>query len=84
MDFKRRNVTDITLSTIQNFTEKSVCVPHRYMFFYMLPYLPEIALSAFDFMAFAKMLRRKKPKDISPVTDEDIEAYKYTFSQPGE
>jgi hypothetical protein len=50
----------------------------------MLPYLPEIAVSAFDFSAFAKVLRRKKPKDISPVTDEDIEAYKYTFCQPGE
>jgi len=54
------------------------------MFFYMLPYLPEIAVSAFDFVAFAIVLRRKKPKDISPVTDEDIEAYKYTFSKPGE
>lgn len=54
-----------------------------YLFFYMLPYLPEIAVSAFDFSAFAKVLRRKKPKDISPVTDEDIEAYKYTFCQPG-
>lgn len=50
----------------------------------MLPYLPEIAFSAFDFNGFAKLLRRKKPKDVSPVTDEDIEAYKYTFSQPGE
>ena len=54
------------------------------MFFYMLPYLPEMSVSVFDFMAFATVLRRKKPKDISPVTDEDIEAYKYTFSQPGE
>jgi len=86
MDCKHGDVTAITLSTIKNFTEKSVCVcvPHRYFFFYMLPYLPEIAVSAFDFVAFAKVLRRKKPKDISPVTDEDIEAYKYTFSQPGE
>jgi hypothetical protein len=50
----------------------------------MLPYLPEIAISAFDFIAFAKVLRRNKPKEISPVTDEDIEAYKYTFCQPGE
>lgn len=54
-----------------------------YLFFYMLPYLPEIAIAAFDFIAFAKVLRRRKPKEISPVTDEDIEAYKYTFSQPG-
>jgi hypothetical protein len=50
----------------------------------MLPYLPEIALSAFDFIAFAKILRRKKAQDLSPVTDEDIEAYKYTFGKPGE
>jgi hypothetical protein len=50
----------------------------------MLPYLPEIAMSSFDFKAFAKVLRRKKPKEFSPVTDEDIEAYKYTFSKPGE
>ena len=87
MDFKHGNVTDITLSTIKKLHwENRLClsVPHRYMFFYMLPYLPEIAVSAFDFMAFVKVLRRKKPKDISPVTDEDIEAYKYTFSQPGE
>jgi hypothetical protein len=50
----------------------------------MLPYLPEISVSAFDFMAFAIVFRRQRSKDVSLVTDEDIEAYKYTFGQPGE
>jgi hypothetical protein len=74
----------VTVSIARNNFDSVFHMSHRYLFFYMLPYLPEIAISAFDFMAFAMVLRRKKPKDLSPVTDEDIEAYKYTFSKPGE
>jgi hypothetical protein len=63
---------------------KSSYVPHRYIFFFQLPYLPEILISSFDFIGFPEMFRRNRPKELSPVTDEDIEAFKYTFGQPGE
>ncbi|KDR24344.1 epoxide hydrolase 1-like [Zootermopsis nevadensis] len=53
-----------------------------YLFFYTLPYLPELTLPAFDFIAFEKVFRRNKPKELSRVTDEDIEAFKYTFGKP--
>lgn len=54
----------------------------RYMFFFQLPFLPELYVSSYDFITFAKMLRQGKGNS-SKVTSEDIEAYKYTFGQPG-
>jgi hypothetical protein len=54
------------------------------MFFFQLPYLPELSLSSFDFRGFRRLFRGKKPKSPQTVTDEDIEAFKYTFSKPGE
>ncbi|XP_069680624.1 epoxide hydrolase 1-like [Periplaneta americana] len=65
------------------FTNKKQFKCSWYVFFYILPYLPELMFSAFDFRAFAIVFRRKKSKDVSPVSDDDIEAYKYTFGKPG-
>ena len=52
------------------------------MFFFQLPFLPELYMKSYDYIGFAKMLRQGKGNS-SKVTSEDIEAYKYTFSQPG-
>lgn len=52
------------------------------MFFFQLPYLPELYISSYDFIGFAKMLKQGKGNS-SKVTSEDIEAYKYTFGRPG-
>jgi hypothetical protein len=54
------------------------------MFFFQLPYLPELSLSSFDFRGFRRLFRGRKPKFPLTVTDEDIEAFKYNFSKPGE
>jgi hypothetical protein len=55
---------------------------YRYFFFFQLPFLPELYVKSYDYIGFAKMLRQGKGNS-SKVTSEDIEAYKYTFSQPG-
>lgn len=53
-----------------------------YVYFFQLPYLPELYVSFDDFRMFGILLRG--PNGSNPyVTAEDIEAYKYTFSQPG-
>jgi len=54
----------------------------RYVFFFQLPYLPELFISSYDFVGFPKMLRQGKGIN-SKVTAEDIEAFKYTFGRPG-
>ncbi|XP_034244419.1 epoxide hydrolase 4-like [Thrips palmi] len=53
-----------------------------YMYLFQVPYLAELFVTFGDFGLFRKMLLGHKRS--SPfVTDGDIEAYKYTFSQPG-
>ena len=57
----------------------------RYMFFFQTPLLPEMLLEADD-LAFLTDSFRKKPMGLvnrESITDEDIEVFKYTFSQPG-
>lgn len=54
-----------------------------YVFFFQLPYLPELSFKVNDFDLFRKLFRRNKPRELSPISDEDIEAFKYTFSKPG-
>lgn len=52
------------------------------MFFFQSPYLPEAFFESLDFVAltdsFKSLLVNKEN-----FTDEDVEAWKYTFSQPG-
>ncbi|XP_059486281.1 epoxide hydrolase 4-like [Neocloeon triangulifer] len=53
-----------------------------YMFFFQLPFLPELFVSSYDFAGFPAMLRAGKGIN-SKVTAEDVEAFKYTFGKPG-
>ncbi|XP_041458417.1 epoxide hydrolase 4-like [Lytechinus variegatus] len=48
-----------------------------YVFFFQLPYLPEILLSMGDYMILQKHCMK------GPTTEEDIEASKYALSRPG-
>jgi len=56
-----------------------------YMFFFLFPYFPEALIKANDFELLETML--KKPPagctDPNALTQEDIEAWKYTYQQPG-
>ncbi|CAF2933575.1 unnamed protein product [Rotaria sp. Silwood2] len=60
---------------------------HRswYMFFSLIPFLPELSLQADDFAVFKKAFHGKTTGLVNKnnITDEDINVYKYTFSQPG-
>lgn len=52
-----------------------------YVYFFQMPLLPELTLAMDDFELFKKaMCNGEYNKN---VTEEDIEAYKYTFSKPG-
>ncbi|KAG8295127.1 Epoxide hydrolase 4 [Homalodisca vitripennis] len=52
-----------------------------YVFFFQLPYLPELVLRMDDFASFEKNI--KSTKSPQPFTEEDLEAFKYTFGKPG-
>lgn len=52
-----------------------------YIFFFQMPRLPEYVISLNDFNIF-KAIGSEARKDT--YTEEDMEAYKYTFSRPGE
>jgi len=55
-----------------------------YMFFFQLPYLPELFMWNDDFSAMDGMFRQKmQGASRTPCTLEEVEAYKYAFSQPG-
>jgi hypothetical protein len=54
------------------------------MCLFQLPYLPELWFSSSDFKVFQHIFRGRNPKTPFSVTDEDIEAFKYNFSRPGE
>lgn len=54
----------------------------RYTFFFQLPILPELFVSSYDFAGFGQMLRGDKGSS-SPITNDDIEAFKYTFGKSG-
>jgi epoxide hydrolase 4 len=52
-----------------------------YMFFFQLPFLPEAALSAFDFrLGVRSLVRSSRPGTFSP---EDLAKYRAAWSQPG-
>ena len=50
----------------------------RYIFFFQMPYLPELALQAQDIARFDVL------KQIKHMTPDDIEVYKYTYQAQGE
>lgn len=52
-----------------------------YMLFFQMPLLPELMLMADDFNVFTTMWKDKFSDNF---TEEDLEAYKYTFSRPGQ
>ena len=52
-----------------------------YMFFFQLPWLPEIAFSAFNFrLGVRSLVRSSRPGTFSP---EDLAQYRSAWSQPG-
>lgn len=51
-----------------------------YIFYFQMPRLPEFTISLNDFAVFKTVGSNKKS---DTYTDEDMEAYKYTFSRPG-
>ncbi|KAJ9574411.1 hypothetical protein L9F63_025942 [Diploptera punctata] len=53
------------------------------VYFFQLPYLPEFMFIAYDMVRLKQLLRGSTPKTLSPITKEDIQAYKYTFGKPG-
>ncbi|KAF4523635.1 hypothetical protein B566_EDAN010144 [Ephemera danica] len=54
-----------------------------YTFFFLLPFLPEFTLLRYDMNFIEEMLGKDKANKNSKITDQDIEAYKYTFGKPG-
>ncbi len=56
-----------------------------YMFVYQSPWLPEMMFQADDLGVFQKLFHRKQTGLVNKdtITDDDIEVYKYTFSQRG-
>ena len=55
------------------------------MFFFQLPFVPEWALRAHDLKLLTAFYRSKKGglTNQDEMTDEDVEALKYTFGKPG-
>lgn len=55
-----------------------------YMFFFQCPFLPELLFQSDDFSIYKELFHSRSAglvnKDL--VTDDDIEVFKYTFSQP--
>jgi len=57
-----------------------------YMFFFQFPYLPEIFIRSNDFQFFNDIFTNAEAggcRNPTAFSDEDIEAWKYTYSQPG-
>jgi hypothetical protein len=56
-----------------------------YMFFYQSPILPEKMFQADDFAVFHRIFQKKPTGLVNKelMTDDDIEVFKYTFSQEG-
>ena len=54
------------------------------MFMFQSPYIPEMATSAGDYLMLKQMFYGKKAglKNKENFTAEDLEAWKYVFSQP--
>lgn len=57
-----------------------------YMFFFQCPCLPELFLRGNDFEFFDQIFTRPETggcKNTTAFSHEDLEAWKYTYSQPG-
>ena len=56
-----------------------------YMFLFQIPWLPEFILSVKDFVNFNEFFRGNSGgvRNKASFTEEDVEAYKYVFSQEG-
>ncbi|KAF6216229.1 hypothetical protein GE061_000569 [Apolygus lucorum] len=52
-----------------------------YMFFFQLPFLPELFLRADDLRLFALFFKSKKRTSV--LNEEELEAYKFTYGKPG-
>ncbi|XP_023672389.1 epoxide hydrolase 4 [Paramormyrops kingsleyae] len=64
----------------------SQLVKSSYMFFFQLPRLPELVFSMHDFKALKSLFTSSRTgigRKGSGLTNEDVEAYLYYFSQPG-
>lgn len=57
----------------------------RYMFFSQSPFIPEMLLQSDDLALFHQAFRKKPMGLVNKelMTDEDLEVFKYTFSQEG-
>eukprot|EP00062_Callorhinchus_milii_P023905 gi/632983236/ref/XP_007908548.1/ PREDICTED: epoxide hydrolase 4-like [Callorhinchus milii] len=68
------------------FRHPSQLLKSTYIFFFQAPRLPELTLSASDFQAIKKAYTSRKmgiQNKSYQLTEEELEAYVYTFSQPG-
>lgn len=54
-----------------------------YVFFFQVPYLPELFVRSYDCAGFKRSFRKHRTETETKVSDEDIEAFKYCFSKPG-
>ncbi|GAB1604936.1 epoxide hydrolase 4-like [Argonauta hians] len=54
-----------------------------YMFFFQIPYLPELIYSHNNFEALEKVFKSSAGVRSENMTKEDLDVYKYAFSQPG-
>lgn len=50
-----------------------------YIFYFQLPYLPEYTMELYDY----KIMSTTYKEQVKNITDEDVEAYKYSMSQSG-
>lgn len=60
-------------------------LPYRYIFFYQIPYIPELLVEVND-LAVLKRVFQEKPMGLVNATgmsSEDLEVFRYTFSQKG-
>jgi len=57
----------------------------RYMFYFLIPYLPEIVMRSNDFAMLAATLRGRKAgvKNRNNLTKEDLDVFKYSIATWG-
>nr|CAD7599222.1 unnamed protein product [Timema genevievae] len=68
---------NMAVSNMQQFRKSC----YTYVFFFQMPFLPELFISMHDLVSFKRLFKKTIPE--SSVEDEDVEAFKYTFSKPG-
>lgn len=59
--------------------------PYRYIFFYQIPYIPELLVKAYDFILLKRVFQEKPMGLVNKtgMSSEDLEVFRYTFSQEG-